>query len=516
MPKYQITAPDGSTYEVNAPEGATEQQAIEYVQTNLYKQKPEVQPINFDPTDGMSTTDKLLAGAGKAFADIGRGVGQMVGAVSDKEVNDAKRRDAALMNTGAGTVGNVVGNAAAIAPALFIPGANTYAGATLVGGVSGALQPVGEGESRLENIGYGAAGGAAGQGAGNLISKAIGKNVANAAAQQALNATKDATLETAQKAGYQVPKSLTNPSFISNRLESLAGKAATKQAAAANNQQVTNNLARQYLGLAPDTPLDKASMEILRDTYAEPYRIAASLPAPSNAFTGVGVANPTKKSGAQLVDAIKEARDASRAAWRSFNTGMAQSPTKVRKEAIKADRMVAKLENELEALAQQNNMPDLVNELRNARVNIAKVHSVENALNEATGDVSARTLMAQGKRSKLTGEAKTIADFAKAFPQVAQDGVKNPAAGVSKMEMGLASILGGIGGASAGFPGIAAAAIPFSSHLARPLAVNGGMPVYGSSVARAASKQLPIINNSVSDLLPYFGLLGGAGTAAQF
>lgn len=35
MPKFRVTGPDGSTYEVNAPEGATEAQAIEYVKGNM-------------------------------------------------------------------------------------------------------------------------------------------------------------------------------------------------------------------------------------------------------------------------------------------------------------------------------------------------------------------------------------------------------------------------------------------------------------------------------------------------
>ena len=34
MPKFRVTSPDGTTYEVNAPEGATQQDAIAYVQAN--------------------------------------------------------------------------------------------------------------------------------------------------------------------------------------------------------------------------------------------------------------------------------------------------------------------------------------------------------------------------------------------------------------------------------------------------------------------------------------------------
>lgn len=40
MPKYQITSPDGQSYEVNAPEGASEEEAIQYVQANMYDPKP--------------------------------------------------------------------------------------------------------------------------------------------------------------------------------------------------------------------------------------------------------------------------------------------------------------------------------------------------------------------------------------------------------------------------------------------------------------------------------------------
>lgn len=504
MPKYEVTAPDGKVYEVNAPEGATEQQAIEYVQKSIYKAPVEVPPMDFSPTNGMSETDKFLAGMGKGASDLMQGAGQFMGLVSDKEVADTRKYDKALMDTTSGAIGNVVGTSAAIAPAILIPGANTYAGAAAIGGLSGALQPVAEGESRAVNAGTGMAGGVIGQGVGNLISSKLASNAAQAASSKMANATRDATLKASKEAGYQVPRSLYDPTFLSNRLESLAGKAATKQQAAVNNQQVTNKLAREYLGLAPDTPLDKATMETLRDTYGQAYRDASAIPALQNPFSGLGVNSVSKKSGAQLVDEIKEARDVSRAAWKSFNSGQAQKPTKMYKEAKKADRLVTKLENELDQLAQQSGFPDVVTNLRAARENIAKVHTIENALNDATGDVSARTVFAQGKKLNLTGQAKKIADFAKAFSQVAQDGTKTPAAGVSKVEMGLASILGGLGTAGFGMPGIATAALPFMSHMVRPLAVNGGVPVY-SSLAR----------DSAQRLLPYSGLLG-AGLATQY
>src|ERR1700691_4748906 len=69
----------------------------------------------YDPTEGMSTTDKFLAGAGKGLVDTGRGVyqlgasiGHAAGMVSDEkmaqiqgDVDEALEQDKALMNTGA-------------------------------------------------------------------------------------------------------------------------------------------------------------------------------------------------------------------------------------------------------------------------------------------------------------------------------------------------------------------------------------------------------------------------------
>lgn len=126
-----------------------------------------------NPTEGMSTGQRFLAGTGKAFSDIGRGVGQLVGAVPQSSVDESARLDKPLMNTGAGMAGNIVGNVAALAPTMMIPGANTMAGATIGGGLLGAAQPVETGQSRAQNIGTGALGGALGQGAANVIGRVI-------------------------------------------------------------------------------------------------------------------------------------------------------------------------------------------------------------------------------------------------------------------------------------------------------------------------------------------------------
>lgn len=120
-----------------------------------------------DPTLGMSTTDRFLAGAGKAFVDLGRGVGQFGAGIADivsprqqdlsslvtgkrvpsrveemrNEVAQSRQRDAALMNTTPGMLGNVTGNVAALLPTALLPGANTITGAATIGALTGLAQP---------------------------------------------------------------------------------------------------------------------------------------------------------------------------------------------------------------------------------------------------------------------------------------------------------------------------------------------------------------------------------------
>lgn len=102
-----------------------------------------------DPTQGMSGPEKFFAGAGKAFVDIGRGAGQLVGLVDQKDIDEDRRLSEPLMKTSAGMAGNVVGNLAAFAPTAFVPGANTYLGSAAIGAGAGLLNPVGSDDSSV-------------------------------------------------------------------------------------------------------------------------------------------------------------------------------------------------------------------------------------------------------------------------------------------------------------------------------------------------------------------------------
>ncbi len=156
--------------------------------------------VSTNPTDGMGTTERLLAGFGKSFMDTGRGLGQLVGLVDQVDVDEAAATDAALMDTGAGLTGNIAGHltqlflpagaatkAGAYAPRAANVGrivlnprnaatatgarglAQTLTAAGAVGAGQAALQPVVTGETRIGNAAEGFAFGAAGQGLGEAL-----------------------------------------------------------------------------------------------------------------------------------------------------------------------------------------------------------------------------------------------------------------------------------------------------------------------------------------------------------
>lgn len=130
--------------------------------------------INFDtnktdPTEGMSGFDKFAAGVGKAVTDTGRGLGQMVGLVDRKDVAEARKYDAPLLKTGAGSAGDLTGNILTTLPLAFVPGANTVKGASLIGSLAGFAQPSVSTEETLKNTGLGALAGGGGVAAGRTL-----------------------------------------------------------------------------------------------------------------------------------------------------------------------------------------------------------------------------------------------------------------------------------------------------------------------------------------------------------
>jgi hypothetical protein len=219
---------------------------------------PNAQPVapnqtpqqQYDPTQGMSTTQKLLAGAGKSVVDMGHGITQLgaegLNAISPSLVSnqtvqnlrqqedERKQLDAPLMNTGAGTTGYIGGAlATSLLPAgIVAKGAeaanlartanvartvlnpNTYKAAATIGALQGAAAPVGTEDSRTTNALLGGAAGAA----GNAIVNTVGR-VAQPI-QNALSSGQQKAVQVLQQAGIPLDAAQMSGSPILNRLKS--------------------------------------------------------------------------------------------------------------------------------------------------------------------------------------------------------------------------------------------------------------------------------------------------------
>lgn len=410
-----------------------------------------------DPTSGMGFTDKFNAGMGKAFSDIGRGTKQLFGGgPSAEEVRETRRLDAPLMRTGAGIAGNIGGNVAVAAPAMFIPGVNSVAGAGAAGATIAALQPTeGTGE-RLTNMAVGGGLGAGTQYLAGPVAKKLGERAvtkqAELAAAQSRNSVRDETIRMGREAGYVVPPSAVHkPSFIGGRLESLAGKAALGQESALRNQPVTDALARRAAGLQEDVPITVAALRQARHGMAQPYRDVAAL-------------NPKAASD---LEALQAARHASRTQWKHYNRSA--DPAALA-SAQSADKQSAAWQKSLEGHAQASGKTDLVQALIDSRANIAKNRTVQKALNRGTGSVDAAVIGRElDAGAPLTGELATIGRYQQSFPHFMREASSVPTPQVGKTELLASALLGG-GGAMAGGPvGALAGLAPFASGPTRSL-----------------------------------------------
>jgi len=440
---------------------------------------------DYNPTEGNSFAKNALIGAGSAFAATGRGLRQVASKVPglnrieafdpqkvQAEIDQAKAIDAPLMNTAGGVVGNVAGNAALLAPTALIPGANTYAGATAIGAITGALQPVASDESRLTNTAVGGAAGVAGKAIGDkvggLLADRLAKKEASVAASQTQNAARDATYSAAKEAGYVVPPTQVNPSLANQALEGFAGKIKTGQEASLKNQKVTNELARKGLGIADDTPITKELLTDIRSEAGKAYeaiRGAGNIVADkqygkdlariTDRFQGaakdfpelagddiakiVATVDKPEFSANSAVDAIGILRDKASSAY-----------AKGDKDLGGAYRSASKaLEDAIERKLIESGDDVTLKGFQDARKLIAKTYTVEKALNQS-GNVNAQKLAADlGKGKPLSDELKTIAQFAATFKKAAQNVDQlGSVPAVSPLDAAVGVMTGGLPGAA--------------------------------------------------------------------
>lgn len=237
-------------------------------------------------------------------------------------------------------------------------------------------------------------------------------------------------VEEARQAGYVVPPTQGKPSLVNRAVEGLAGKVSVAQNASARNQEVTNRLAKRAIGLSDDAPLTLDALDAIRKeagaAYGDISRLglldvgAGKLPPSVNVQRGKdALMQPfAKVDAADLVESWKQANHDATGYFRAYQRDAnPETLAKAKAMASQAKMIDDFLEKRLTSLG----MSDMVKNLKDARVKIAKTYTVEKALNDTTQSVSGKKLadeLAKGK--PLSSELRQAAEFAQAFPKAAQ------------------------------------------------------------------------------------------------
>ncbi|WP_333906860.1 hypothetical protein [Delftia acidovorans] len=247
--------------------------------------------------------------------------------------------------------------------------------------------------------------------------------------------------EAAHQTGYVVPPVDLSPGVGVEALSGISGKIKTSQAASSRNQTLSDKLARRSVGLSEDADLSVDALEGIRRNAAAAYEpVAASgivtpgrsyasaldralAPFTSQAKSFPGTREPQVVADLQALrspqfdagDAMTMIRSMRESADRSYRAGENMAGKAYRQGA-------AALEDALEGHLKEMGQPaaEILEGFRNARQLIAKTYSVQSALGP-NGSVNALKLgSALSKGRPLSGELRTIAEFAQAFPRAAQ------------------------------------------------------------------------------------------------
>jgi len=277
-----------------------------------------------------------------------------------------------------------------------------------------------------------------------------------------------AAIESARAAGYVIPPSQARDSAINKTLEGIAGKTSVSQAASVKNQTITNRLANETIGLAPDVQLTPEVLDAVRKEAGKSYEAiaglgdfavtgGAKLPAGVNVRSVLDpyTMTPSNKVDAgELVRAWKQANADATAYYRAY--GRDANPETLAKAKGAADT-AKKVDEFLSVQLKNAGLGDMLDALKAARVHIAKTYSIESALNPVTGNVDAKKLAAQLEKGKiLSGGLKTAGQFASQFKQAVQMPEKmGSTPGFSPLDVimagGASAALGDISGAALGF-----------------------------------------------------------------
>lgn len=265
---------------------------------------------------------------------------------------------------------------------------------------------------------------------------------AAAAVKQQQMAVFEQGVKDAKDAGYRLPPSQVNPSLMNQAVEGTGGGPKVLKRLSAQNQEVTNNLARKDLGLPETAPLTMDTLEQVRREASKPYEaiketgMVTASPEYFDALQNIAQRYKTASEGfpklsrdavGNLVEGLSEkefsassaieqikilAEDANKA-FKAGETGLG----KANRQAMSA------LEDELgRHLERIGSPPDVIANYLAAKTKIAKTYAWQGAL-KADGNIDAVKVGKQLESGKpMTGELETVGKFGSQFPRAAQMG----------------------------------------------------------------------------------------------
>lgn len=332
----------------------------------------------------------------------------------------------------------------------------------------------------------------------SAIGKAMGGTPQTPQMQEAIKA--------AREVGYVVPPTQARDSVINKLIEGTAGKVSTGQAASVKNQAVTNRLANETIGLAPDVPLTPAVLDSVRAEAGKAYQAVSKLgdfdvtggvklPAEVNVRSVLDpyvMTSSNKVDAGELVRAWKQANADATAYYRAYGRDAnPETLAKAKQAADSAKQIDSFLNDQLKSAG----MIDLLDDLKAARVQIAKAHTVEQALNPVTGNVDAKKLAARLEKGKpLSGGLETAGRFASQFKQA----VRTPEAigsapGISPFDVFAASGLSAATGSPAGM--VAAYGRPLARSAALSNLVQNRLIQTSSGPSKITPEQINYLNS---------------------
>jgi len=319
--------------------------------------------------------------------------------------------------------------------------------------------------------------------------------------------------------GATLPPTQVNPSMLNRLLEGFSGKQQTGQVASIKNQEVVNAQARKTLNLPEDTVITPQVLQDYRNVKGQAYdalKANNTYYADKQFFTDINKRTAELQKLANTTDVTAELRVLNGLKQMNFDgVGLVEQMKRLRYDGegnlasmAPKDRSLGQAQKfaakQLEDLAERNlqkfGQPDVMDNFKQARQDIAKSYTIEKSLNAVTGDVSGAKLGQRAAQGKIVpSELQALADAAAAYPTAFQNTSRiGSVPGISPLDVGAA----GIAAASSGNPSL------LGTVMGRP-AVRAGItsPVFQRNMLPSSQPQMPSLANRItSNPMTNYGL----------